>query len=306
MATSDTGMGKLFITCSSFMLVDENNFSSVDVLSFEGNENLDEALALQQQFDTVKPSDNIKAVLSKIDGSSMHMPKYVKILIIGRCGSGKSTLVNTLFGTEVARVGEGGRACQHADLVTKYLLPEKCYDNEKVVQIMIYDTVGLGEKKGKDKAVLEYIKRNVEKVHLLLLCHRLYDKVDHSTEKMLRALAEYCDRDIFNHMIILLTHADTYRVYIKDRQEDIIKRKFEERFDSMKSSLCETIGKLLKVEVRKLPFCLVCDDTELILPHTVNWEYEFWMFILHKCDNEAKIALSYFARVVRKIEIALN
>ena len=245
--------------------------------------------------------DNVEKVISLMDTANLDLPpEYVKVLIVGRTGTGKSTLINTLFGSTVAKVGEGGGACQHIDLVTTYSLPEIHY-KENTTQIIIYDTVGLGETKEKDKAVLDYIRNNVKKIHLLLVCHKLYDKVDRSTEKVLKELANHFNNDVFSHMIILLTHADAYRVYIKGSQEDVIKRKFKERFENMKSRLHEVIARLLKAEVDD--FCLVCDDTKFVLPHSANWEYELWCFILHKCDEEAKVALSYFAHVVRKMSL---
>ena len=256
-----------------------------------------------------QPPENAEArtVLSQMDVYNEQVPELVKILIIGRTGSGKSTLVNTLFGLDVAPVEQGGVACQHEELVTKYhLVPISRGPGRRKVIIMIYDTVGLGEEGSKDKKLFHYIKKNVKKVHLLLVCHKLYDKVDHSTANMLQKLAEFCQKDIFNHMIFLLTHADAYRIYIKSNQKEVIKRDFKARCENMKGLLSAIIAKVPGVKVDGIPFCLTCDDTKFILPHTPNWEYDLWLFILHNCDKEAKIILSNFARIVRKIEIKLT
>ena len=119
------------------------------------------------------------------------------------------------------------------------------------VQILIYDAVGFKESEQKDKALLKYIKDHVPKVHLLLVCHKLYDKVCDSTIKLVKLLAEHFTKDILNHTLFLLTHAAlfvTTKIYrrSKGRETQAIKE-FEARFQDMKRLLNQAATEKLTV-----------------------------------------------------------
>ena len=280
--------------------------STPDVYTSTNNEDFNE-FEMEENHTELPSCESVLGLVASND--SRAVPETINIMLIGPIGAGKSTLVNTIFGEEKAKVEHGGSACQHDQLVTPYHLPFVPISDGRKVQIVIYDAVGFKESEEKDKALLKYIKCHVPKVHLLLVCHKLYDKVCDSTIKLVKLLAENFTKDILNHTLFLLTHADAFvttRTYRRSQGRDTqaIKEEFETRFKNMKDLLNKAaIEKFSKINCKNLRFCLTCDDTGLSLPNIENWEYEMWMFILHKCDEEARVILSYWARVKRRIEL---
>ncbi len=79
--------------------------------------------------------------------------RKINIVIMGKTGVGKSTLVNTLMGKAVAKVGAGGRqTLKNALYTTKH----------NGAQLNLYDTVGLESNDALNEQTLCEIKRRIE------------------------------------------------------------------------------------------------------------------------------------------------
>jgi len=72
------------------------------------------------------------------------------IMVAGKTGTGKSTLLNAIFGEEVATTGTGRPVTEHID--------EYCHKN---IPIHIWDTVGLELDSEKTKQSIEEIKKTI-------------------------------------------------------------------------------------------------------------------------------------------------
>ncbi|KAI4449477.1 GTPase Era [Eubacterium plexicaudatum ASF492] len=79
--------------------------------------------------------------------------RKINIVIMGKTGSGKSTLVNTLMGKPVAKVGAGGRQTFENTLYTT---------RHNGSQLNLYDTVGLESNDALNKQTLHKIKKRIE------------------------------------------------------------------------------------------------------------------------------------------------
>ncbi|GAA7669814.1 50S ribosome-binding GTPase [Helicobacter pylori] len=73
----------------------------------------------------------------------------MNILLMGATGMGKSSLINALFGEEIAEAGVGGPITQHL---------EKYVDEEK--GLILWDTKGIEAKGYKD--TMESVKKEME------------------------------------------------------------------------------------------------------------------------------------------------
>lgn len=91
--------------------------------------------------------------MSKQEKCSENQPeesKTANIMVAGKSGTGKSTLINALFGEELAVTGVGPSITQHINE----------YENENI-PIHIWDTVGLELNSEKTRRAIDEIKRTI-------------------------------------------------------------------------------------------------------------------------------------------------
>ena len=135
------------------------------------------------------------------------------ILVIGRTGTGKSTLINNLLGKEVARVGhtlqsETPEVSQHEYFVEGARVP-----------IVVYNTPGLGDVKGEEdeKKHLETMKDFLaqEKIHLVVYCFHMNNTI--ITSSIVGAIRKYHQIGVdWERSVIALTFADA--LYVPKRE----------------------------------------------------------------------------------------
>ena len=161
-----------------------------------------------QYFDYDKVLDRIRKTVKKPG-----------ILVAGATGAGKSSLINHLFGMEVATEGSGKPV---TDRVTRYE-PEK-------VDVVLYDTRGyeIGDEKAQQfyKEVVGYVKEANESkdvknhIHLVWYCISAANKrvtpMDLDIIASLQGLAKVC---------IVLTQIDTATVVELKEMRDTIAKK---------------------------------------------------------------------------------
>lgn len=73
---------------------------------------------------------DIFANISKILEEENNKLKPVNLVITGKTGTGKSTLINAVFREEMAQVGTGRPVTQHTKLYQKDNIPLRIYDTK--------------------------------------------------------------------------------------------------------------------------------------------------------------------------------
>lgn len=182
-----------------------------------------EILKKLESFNIIKNNPETKQILksqipdfkniSKNNISSFKKPllqfsidRNINILILGSEGSGKSTLINCVFGKEVAEVGSDTVTTLSVELYSLRL-----DGNDKPVNVQFIDTPGLNtqniNKIGGNKLMFDIIKSKVQEIDILLFVIPIDIRADFK-EGNLELISEALGQDIWNSTIFILSKSD--------------------------------------------------------------------------------------------------
>ena len=140
--------------------------------------------------------------------------KELRLLVTGKTGEGKSTLVNGLLGADVAKEGAGFERCTTE--VTEYKA------EPHGVPVTVFDSPGLQDTTEKEDVYLKDMRKKCQNLSLVLYCmkmtnNRLKDEDTLAIIKLTKVFGE----DFWKHAIIVLTFANKEDVERRDdRDED--------------------------------------------------------------------------------------
>ena len=127
----------------------------------------------------------------------------MKILVLGRTGSGKSTLINNILGREIASVGH--RPFPETTTVSVY--KEEIHG----VSVTACDTPGLGDASGQEKEYMEKIKVSCDNPDLVLYCLSMDNTRWHTDdEEAIKLVTKVLGNKIWEHSVLVLTFADRF------------------------------------------------------------------------------------------------
>ena len=222
--------------------------------------------------------------------------KELRLLVTGKTGEGKSTLVNGLLGANVAVEGAGSERC--TTTVEEYRA------EIEGVPITVFDSPGLQDVTEKENVYLEGMRKKCQNLSLVLYCtkminHRLKDEDKHAILKLTAAFGQ----KFWKYAILVLTSANKEDVERRDeRDEDegpepdedddagwkvLMKKRFEGRLEKWKNGfykfLIEEVG-VQKDIVERIPVVPAGDHrkTRTIkepyrLPDRDDWFKDLWM-----------------------------
>ena len=203
-------------------------------------------------------------------------PSSVKILVIGRTGSGKSTLINNILGRKIATVGH--RPFPKTTKVSVY--QEEIYG----VNVTACDTPGLQDATGQEEDYLNKIKVSCGDADLVVFCLSMDNVRWHNDdEEAIKAVTEHLGKEIWEHSVLVLTFADKLvGNYPEDQQMEI----FNERISDLKQKFQES---LLKVGVLSDKiFSAVSAKGHKDLPGVSNWLTELMVTCLSQTQESGK------------------
>ena len=187
-------------------------------------------------------------------------PMTIQILVMGKIGVGKSTLVNALIGEYVSETADSMLR------VTNTLVKGRTSKNG--ILINICDTPGL-DIDLEDDNTLQYTLQECGKIDLFLFCMRMTDKFDRMQIEQIKTITRIYGRDIWKKALFVLTFANTY----KPDQKKIFDYKLEEWTQVLKRQISNIIGPELGNKVPVIPAGHEAPD----LPDRASWISELWI-----------------------------
>ena len=217
-------------------------------------------------------------------------------LVMGKTGVGKSTLINSLVGSEVCATGEA-LAC-----TTKTTLIEVRKVNG--INVNIYDTQGFLDGKNQEEDIFESIRG--KRMNLLILCVSMVGRAEQEDSKCtISYITEVLGIEIWERAVIVLTQAN-------ERVEEIAWRRKNGRESTSYTELVHTFittlrgylanaksseGQQIPPEViAGIPFVpagVYLNGREELrgeLPDCDDWITRFWVCCFQRCERTARTA----------------
>lgn len=252
--------------------------------SMEKNTPREERISI---LETCEDETEVKQKPATVDNVEVeHQEAKINIVVVGLAGSGKTSLISKLCGYEGETLEYELNATLHEHHAKEYQL------QREGKTISIHDTLGLSDPHVSAKKVLNHLTKDIHEINLLVICLKLYDKVDNAVIEMMENIKKHCGRDIFSRTVLILTQADEYQVhcrsYRENQGEEAIKEEFTKRIDSMKEILQNTVVEVLKIiREDQFPDIPVCVSSFYMssLPTIDDWESEIWKHMLERCEG---------------------
>ena len=237
-------------------------------------------------------SANIKEQLEQWLFSSTELSLFVS----GRTGGGKSTLVNALLGSTVAK--EGAEPDPTTTKVTCYV------GTVSNVRVKVWDSPGLQDGTNNEARYLNDIADRCTHVDLFLFCINVGDAIRFNSDspevKALVKLTEKLGPTIWNHAIIALTFANelgqtSREMKLAERRndKDKVKDLFCQKVQQWKQFLLDILAEigLSSDQIQKLKIVPTGHRREPALPDRSHWLSTFWFEALRSTHPRAQPAL---------------
>lgn len=236
---------------------------------------------------------------SAVCSRTLRTKQQLKILVVGHNGSGKSSLINEILGQDIAQVG--GLAQETAQ---KVVVKHRCKVGE--IDVTIYDTRGFGDSSMTDQNTIDSIVDGIESIDIVLICHRLYDRVDGTAKKEMEVLVDSMDDDLVDLSILVFTFGDDYSSrsgcdseYSDGRLTEDSKEKIKTAMEAQQYEIeglfkdaMENNG-ITKEHTEQVPSCITCgirkgNGEQKELPTSDNWVEDLWELIEQRCKPRAR------------------
>ena len=214
----------------------------------------------------------------------------VEIVLAGKMSTGKSTLVNSIVGKQIAV--EGNKAFSETTKIICYAIQVEIPAElilKKTIDVRVWDTPGLGDPFGDDEATAKEIAEKCKETDLLVYCLNIQGRLANDDATGIKLLTEAVGKQMWKHAVFVLTFANT--IEAKDGRDAVTELK------ENVSSWTDAITRLMK-EKLKFPHD-IADNVSIIPagyhhyqpPGIDDWFSPFWVASFTKTKPSAQPAL---------------
>ena len=236
------------------------------------------------------PTDEVHSTIKEwVDQSNK-----LEIFVVGKLGSGKSTLINSLLNQEVTEVGSSLSAVTKA--IDSYEAVVKTEMNVADVQIILWDTPGLQEPNVNKEEVLQDISsRCGRNVDLVVYCVQMtQSRFDAAEIECINDLTEALGVKLWDKALFALTFANDIRVP-KNQQGKDLEGYFHERRSEWTKLLQNYVEKAGTVPEKAAAVPIVptgyAKEPLPFLKSSNHWLTEFWTMCCKKVTLKSFPAL---------------
>jgi GTPase SAR1 family protein len=223
----------------------------------------------------------------------------INILLSGKSGTGKSSLVNSLLGKEVAMVGK--TLNPETTEVTSYT------DVIRGIKVTVWDSPGLQDGLKREAEYLADIRKKCkDDIDLFIYCVSMDNARFEPGNRDIDSMCELTDnlgKNIWNNAIFILTCANMYISSVRstlpptDGRNAIVKEKFDKRFEDWKVIIKQCLHEKLSLTsevIDRVPIVLAGKKTVPLLlkgyPDSA-WLSKLWLGTLLATKHNAQPAL---------------
>ena len=219
-----------------------------------------------------------------------HTKPSMQILVTGKTGTGKSSLIDSILDQEVTNVSDGANPQKHEPIE---VYRDHVFGGHSV---KVADTRGLGDPDVSSESILESIKKELadssdESFDLVLICIRLDDRIDENTIELMKKIASVCGSGKFwERVVIVLTFTNMFEAMLKAKNRSIQKDELVEKIVHK----IEEISTKLKSCIPGVPFekiphiCAGWNFQEGKLSTSDDWRRDLFFACLQRCSKKSK------------------